>query len=154
MELSTETLLRMIGGMLGAVGVLLALNKIMEYLKSRRNTVYIENGRGFAYRRLIILIIIRRLTSHWITIRLFTVSLGLVAFLTGIQFLQATWPSSTFLGAFLCVTGSQITLWAIGVRSEILANVPADTNLAETEIAEDYAISVPKRKRPEGSPDA
>lgn len=64
---------------------------------------------------------------YWFA-RLIILFWGLVAIMVGWQLLYSLWSGSTFLGAFLFVTGAQVVLWVVGVRLEILGNIPTDIN--------------------------
>jgi uncharacterized protein YutE (UPF0331/DUF86 family) len=65
---------------------------------------------------------------------------ALVAFLGSLQLIFAPRPAYNFIGAFLCVTAGQIFLWGLGVRLEILANVPSYFDVEATDSEKQQAI--------------
>src|ERR1051325_6489896 len=80
-----------------------------------------------------------KLKHFWI--KASTTSTAVALIFGGYELLYASSSGAKFLGAFLLVTGFQIFLWVIGVRLEILSNVPANIDPFDY-INEQYKLGV------------
>lgn len=58
-------------------------------------------------------------------VRFFLIGLSVEFIFSGLQLVKSDQRLSAFLGGFLTVTAIQVLLWAVGIRMEILGNVPA-----------------------------
>lgn len=66
----------------------------------------------------------RSITYRSQFIRMIILLGGIIMLSAGFPLLRFTWPGSNFIGGFLLTTGIQIFLWSIGVKLEMLSNVP------------------------------
>src|SRR6266849_4863475 len=80
---------------------------------------------------IIILIVLKINESKWLDEdwlyplgRLSFALFGISVVLLAVTFYRQSWPAASFFSVLFLVLGIQITLWAVGISSEVLGNAP------------------------------
>ncbi len=85
-------------------------------------------------------------------VRIYIGFTGATLIIAGFLLTNTSLSGSKFLGVFLCATGTQIALWVLGIRLEILGNVPAEIDAPMIESEENISVeSITNIEKPENN---